>query len=423
MSVETGSEETPERETSGFRRKTLSTSGFLTPILLTFLCGALLVAAFERGRGHYQRLRAHVVSGEQGAAAQTGPGGQPVLEIHRSPATNGSQPEFASATLLPGRGMSILQITAMVPGRGEVRLLFSPDLGSVSQVLTASGPDAYGAMSSSMGAAIAVPWAGQLSGVPTANRSILQGVWQGQRVTFPAAAEDSTLSTEGLLLNRGADSVETSSIPGGKAVQAVFHAGSFSGSWPSNLELNVQTELTAHDFELEIVAKNTGQAATPVGIGWHPYFALPANDRRHVLLSVPPSRRVPKDTDSGSLRIPLAAASTPALDFTSPRGTPLGEATVRETYTHLQRGVLADGPAAELRYPDQHYALRLTLLSDAIRNLRVAAPADRPWISITAATNLDNALRRDTPPEQGLNTLQPGDSLHWRIRLEIAPFP
>jgi hypothetical protein len=37
-------------------------------------------------------------------------------------------PEFLSVTLLPGRGMNVLQITAYIPGKGEVNLLASPSI-------------------------------------------------------------------------------------------------------------------------------------------------------------------------------------------------------------------------------------------------------------------------------------------------------
>lgn len=419
---------TPDRghrpQEPGFRRSRSSTSGFLTPSLLAILCAVLLAAAFERGRGHYQRLRSHVVTVDPGVAGPTGPGGQPPLVIRRTVSTT-SQPELLSATLLPGRGMNVLQITASIPGHGELPLLFSPDLAAISQSLTASGADAYGAVSSTFGGAIAVPWARQLAGVATANRSVLQGVWQGQRLTFPAATDSSNLSTEGLLLNRGADSVETSSVPGGKVAQAVFHGGSFGGSWPSSLEVSVQAELMERDFELSVNVKNIGQAPSPVGIGWHPFFALGPGDRRRVLLSVPAALRLPSDERSvSSAETPVPVAGS-AFDFSSPHGAPLGTASLNTTYLHLQKGILADGPVIELRDPAQGFALRLTPLTENIRYLRVVAPAEQPWVALEPTTNLENPLARTgaTRESEGLATLQPGDSLRWRVRLEIVRLP
>jgi len=40
----------------------------------------------------------------------------------------GTMPEFLSVTMLPGRGMNVLQIKAYIPGKGEVNLLASPSV-------------------------------------------------------------------------------------------------------------------------------------------------------------------------------------------------------------------------------------------------------------------------------------------------------
>jgi len=47
-------------------------------------------------------------------------GGQPVVTLTRLKTGDGSKPEFLSAEVLPGRGMNLFQITAYVPGKGEI---------------------------------------------------------------------------------------------------------------------------------------------------------------------------------------------------------------------------------------------------------------------------------------------------------------
>ncbi len=42
-------------------------------------------------------------------------GGQDVVTLSRGRSGTGSTPEFLSATLLPGRGMNMFQITAWIP--------------------------------------------------------------------------------------------------------------------------------------------------------------------------------------------------------------------------------------------------------------------------------------------------------------------
>jgi len=47
-------------------------------------------------------------------------------------------------TLLPGRGMNVLQIRVFVPGRGEIDLLDSPSVAEATRSMTGSGEDAEG---------------------------------------------------------------------------------------------------------------------------------------------------------------------------------------------------------------------------------------------------------------------------------------
>ena len=67
------------------------------------------------------------------------PGGQDVVQLQRSQMLGGNGPEFLSATLLPGRGMNLLQITAYLPQKGEVNLLASPTLEEAAQAAERDG--------------------------------------------------------------------------------------------------------------------------------------------------------------------------------------------------------------------------------------------------------------------------------------------
>src|SRR5690348_17452682 len=65
------------------------------------------------------------------AATSTAPtqiNGENVVHLSRTATSNGQKPEFLSATILPGRGMNVFQITANVPGKGTVDVLASPSL-------------------------------------------------------------------------------------------------------------------------------------------------------------------------------------------------------------------------------------------------------------------------------------------------------
>lgn len=413
-----GNRQPSDRSSSRIRR--LTTSGYLTPILVALFCAALLFAAHERGHGNYHRIRAKVVPTAPEPNEPTGPGGQDAVVLTRSPSAVSGEPEFLSATLLPGRGMNILQITANVPGHGEVPILMSPSLADANRVLTGSGDDANGSVSTTFGAALLAPWAGRLTGTPTSSSSTLESVWQGERITFPPSRAGNTLSTLGLLLDRPADNISTDTIPDGRSATAVYHAGSFSGEWPSMMNLTVLVELAGHTLDLTVTAQNTGQVPTPVGIGWHPIFAL-QNNRADVQVTIPSITRVDFDRRTGLPTGKTVSTVGSSTDLIRARGTRLEDTSLNDTYTDLQSSLLGDGPIAEIRQPSAGYGLRLIPLTANIKFMHVIAPADQHWISIEPDTNVDDPFGHewDNPDETGIVTLQPGDSLQWRVRLEI----
>lgn len=392
----------------------------MTPLLVGLVCACLLIAAHESGHGNYHKLRERVIPVTPEPNVETGPGGQAAVILRRLPNAIAGEPEFLSATLLPGRGMNLLQITAAVPGKGEVPLLLSPPLTEAARVLTGAGEDANGSVSTTFGAAILAPWAGRLTGSPTSSSSTLESVWEGERLSFPPAHPGGTLSTMGLMLDRPADNISTDTIPDGQAVTAIYHAGSFSGSWPSMMEITIRTELTERSLDLTVTVQNTGQVPTPAGVGWHPVFAL-ANDRPDVRIVIPSITKVDVDhrTNLPSGKTTLTGGTT--ADLIRARGTRLDDTSFDDSYTNLQSGLLGDGPIAEIRDPAAGYGLRLIPLTANIKFMRVEAPAGARWISIEPDTNVDDPFGHEwsNPDDTGIVSLQPGDSLQWHVRLEI----
>lgn len=405
-------------EPSGLRR--FSKSGYLTPSLVALLCVILLIAAHESGRGHYHKLRERVIPANNQPSQATGPGGQEAIILRRSADAVSGEPEFLSATLLPGRGMNLLQLTAAVPGKGEVPILLSPTLEGATRVLTGAGEDANGSVSTTFGAAILAPWAGRLTGAPTSSSSTLESVWDGERITFPPSRLGSTISTMGLMLDRQADTLSTDTIPDGRAATAVYHAGSFSGDWPSMMDITVRAELAGRAFDLTITEQNTGQVPEPAGIGWHPVFAISGN-RADVRVTIPSITKVEVDhrTNLPTGKTVLTGGTT--ADLLRARGTRLDEMNLNDTYTNLQAGILGDGPVAEIRDAAAGYGIRLTPLTASIKFVRVVAPNDAQWISIEPDTNVDDPFGHEwpNPDDTGLVSLQPGDTLQWHVRLEI----
>ena len=405
-------------------RSRFTSSGHFTPTLIAVLCAILLAISWERGRGNFHRLTNAVLPDQVPPARPTGPGGEEAVRLIRNPDAIGGEPEFLSAILLPGRGMNLLQLTALIPGHGDIPLLMSPPLDDAAKMLTGTGPDANGRLSSTLGGAFLVPWAGRLAGKPSANPGVLQTLWLGQRLTFPALTPGGTLSVRGLLLDRSADSVHTDVMLDGQSVEGIFHPGTFSGNWPSTGSVHILAELAGHTLDLTVTVQNTGDTPMPVGVGWMPYFSIASRDRENATLTIPSSLRLEHDRSTGLPTGRTVSVTGTPLDFTSARGTRLGSTAIDDTFVHLTTGILANGPIAELRDTTFGYGLRIMPLTANIKGLHVIAPADKSWVSIGPETNFDDALGSEwnTSEGSGIDTLQPGDSLQWKVRVEVFTF-
>ena len=398
-----------------------STRGWVTPGLVGMLCMVLVAAAYERGRGNLHKIRSRVDPQPAQEVLPAGPGGQEPVHLSRSASSIGHDVELVSATFLPGRGMNVFQITALVPGHGEVPLLLSPPVASASDVLNSQGSDANGSASTSLGGAILVPWAQRLSGSTNASAGMLSTDWDGRRLSFPAENAGSNLSVEGLLLNRAADSIRSDVQPDGQSVSATFHAGDFSGNWPSNIDVTVEAQMTEHDLDLTVTAKNTGPQPAPFGVGWHPYFAVPSSNRAQALLKIPSQTVMEvnrqKDLPTGRM---IDVGGT-AQDFSRAGGVSLGTTAIDATYTNLIPGG-DGGPEAEISYPAYNLKLSVIPLTPDITSMHVVAPVDKPWICIEPNTNLDDPFGPEwnNPENAGIITLAPGATLVWKVRLEIS---
>jgi aldose 1-epimerase len=415
-----GTPHTGQRKSSAEGRH-FSTRGWLTPSLVGLLSVGLLFAAFERGHGNLHKLKGRVDPQPPAEVMPTGPGGQDPIRLSRSATSIGKGVELISATFLPGRGMNVFQITALIPGHGEVPLLVSPQLASAASILNGQDDDANGSASTTLGGAVLLPWAQRLSGTSTNTQGTLSTIWNGKRLSFAAENAGSNMSVQGLLLNRAADSVKSDVLPDGQSVVAVFHAGDFSGNWLSTIEVTVEAQLTAHDLDLTVTAKNTGQQPAPFGVGWQPFLSIPSGNRADALLSIPSQTIMEFNKESGKPTGRMVGVAGKDDDFSRTSGTKLGSLPINATYTNLLSGV-ASGPVAELTDPSYNYQLSVIPLTPDITSMHVVSPGDKPWVSIGPNTNLDDPFgpEWDSPENAGMITLTPGATLRWKVRLEIS---
>lgn len=407
-------------------RAAVMRSGMLTTMVLAILVVGLVVALKERGRGHLHKLATELKpKPATDPVIPIQPGGQDPIVLQRSQIAGGVVPEFLSATLLPGRGMNVLQITAFIPDKGEVPLLVSPPLHRATEALSGAGEDAEGAASLAMGGAFEVPWASRIQGVPTPGGEGVLAVWQGKTMLLPSATGGGkTGAVGGLLLKRRADEMETNVMPDGGQAQAVYDSKDFDGHWLSQTVVTTSILLSSRALEIKLVARNTGTEPEPLGIGWVPRFAIVSGDRANVTLRLPSALRTERRADGSGLPTGrLVPVTGTEYDFTERGGARLGTKGLDESFVHLQPALLDNGPAVELRDTAAKFGLRITALTSTIKSFSVYAPANESMVSIDPQFNYVDPFGHEWPKgeDTGLVELRPGQSVQWKVRLEIFP--
>lgn len=407
------------------RRAVVMRSGLLTLFILAmiFLVSAFAWKAHQRGRfAQFQVELKRPASPPTPVVLR--PGGQEPIILERTQVGEGSNPEFLKATLLPGRGMNVQQITAYIPGKGEVQLLASPPLDKAAALLTGAGDDLNGAASLIAGSAYEAPWAGRLYGNVSADGKTLTITWDGgHALSLPLSGRSGILATAagGLLVKRQATLANTNVMPDGGEAKATFDAGDFDGHWLSKTQITTTVQLNSRAIEMRIIARNTGSQPEPMGLGWQPRFVILSNDRAAIRLRLPSDVRTETNRRSGLPTGKLLSSSGGEYDFTSRDGTPLGTLSLDDIFVHLRQAPLENGPIMEIRDTENNYGLRITTLSSPIKAVHVYAPADQKFISIAPQFNYDDPFGHQWPASEdtGMVTLAPGQSVEWRIRLEI----
>jgi aldose 1-epimerase len=405
----------------GMWRTAIMHSGVLTLGVVALVLLGLGLGWKAHKLGRFSQLKSELKMGPVShAPAAPQPGGQEAVSLERSQVMGGSAPEFVSATLLPGRGMNTLQLTAYLPGKGEVKLLDSPDLEGAAARMTGMGADANGMESLKMGGALETPWANRIFGAPSADGQTLTTVWQRRHLTLPA--DDGTAAMGGLLLKHASNTEKMNVMPDGGEAVAVFQAGDFNGHWPSKTEITTTVLLSSRSLDMKVVARNVGDEPEPMGIGWAPRFVIPSGSRGQVMLRMSSGLHaevLDRQTGLPSGRL-LPVAGTP-YDFTGRNGARLGDKSLDDSFVHLRTAFLDNGPMAELRDPESNYGVRVTAMTSTIKAMRLYAPEGSNFVSIEPQFNYDDPFGREWAKDEdtGMVVLQPGQSVQWRVRVEL----
>lgn len=403
--------------------------GFVTLSGLVLLCCGLVIGWRAHERGRFALLKTQLKEGRPYQEAKSPqPGGQDAVVLQRTQISGGTMPEFLSATLLPGRGMNILQITAYLPTKGEVQLLEAPTLEDAAKEMTGAGADAGGKKSLSAGGPLELPWAGRITGSRSQDGEGVLAGWHGHTLSLPLEKEVGEGGTPqavgGLLLDMASSLVNANVMPDGGESQATFAPGDFDKRWPSQTAVSTTVLLSRNVIEVKVLARNVGSEDEPMGIGWAPRFRILSDDRSQTLLKVPSSTRVEQRNDQD--RLPtgrLVPVTGTPYDFTARGGARLGATPLDDTFVDLHSALFDVGPVVELRDPRSNFGLRLTAMTPFIKAIHIASPKGTNFISISEQSNFDDPLGKEwsNGVNPGLVTLHPGESVQWTVRLEIFP--
>lgn len=355
-------------------------------------------------------------------------GGQKAIELRRLESGVGANPEFLSVTVLPGRGMNVFQVTAYLPGRGEVGLLASPSLATAVKAMNGGPDDLDGNASFSVGGAFLFPFANRLLGPVTFDRATnehyVTATWHGRSVHVPAnwhgkQPDAGWVAMHGDMLAAKAQNLTVNSSTDSSTATAIYDLPS-NGRWFSDSKVKVQVELSRDKITLSVTATNTGSQPEPVGIGWHPYFQFPSKVRANGRLHLPSDTRVEVNNyddvfPTGQL---LSVIGT-EYDFNPLQGAPLPDKLVDDSFVDLKRDARGN-IVSEISDLADNYGIRVTAMSSHIRAIQVYSPVDKPFIALEPQFNYADPFGAEWHgTDTGMVTLAPGESVTWKTQLQL----
>lgn len=355
-------------------------------------------------------------------------GGEKAVELRRLQSGTGEKPEFLSVTLLPGRGMNMFQITAYLPGKGEVPLLTSPSLTDAAAILNGGPEDMHGNKSFSMGGAFLFPFANRILGPVTLDKKTgihyLIAKWHGRAVRMVANWHGKRpgapwQAMHGDMLAAKAASLTVKSDPGGSQATAEYDLPA-NGEWFSDNKVKVNVALSQNTVVATITATNSGKEPEPVGIGWHPYFQLPSGVRANARLHIPAAMRAEVNNyddvfPTGKL---LPVMGTP-YDFNAAEGAPLPDVLLDDSFVDLKRDAKGYS-TAEIRDLGTNYGMRVTAMTPKVRAFQAYSPVEKSFIALEPQFNYGDPFGEEWHgADTGMVTLAPGESVTWKVQLQL----
>jgi aldose 1-epimerase len=183
------------------------------------------------------------------------------------------------------------------------------------------------------------------------------------------------------------------------------------GLWPDDYHIEVRYLLKANRLTLDFAVRSPDEQVLPFGLGLHPYFRIPANQAR-VLILDPQLKRWPlADCLPTGRPMPLVGKHLRIAN-----GRPLEDKQFDDIY-HLHGLVAPIG----LRASDPPFLIRMEL-GEYFRQVVVFTPPHReavcvePYTCVTDAINIDQQI-----PAAGWRIARPGDTWQATVRLVCEP--
>jgi aldose 1-epimerase len=347
-----------------------------------------------------------------------------VITLEAAPEEGG--PRFLSAQLLPHRAMMLYQVRALLPGEREVEVLAAPALEEGLAQLAYGSDDFPGNASFAMGGAFLAPFVNRIRGQYDPARREIQTEVGGLPIALPANGGGKAPGAEqyaihGLILDRAVSGVELVDEPRGQAARAHLAAGDFEGRWVSSTDLDFQVSISPSALSAAVRATNSGGHPLPLGLGWHPYFNLPSGNRQQARIHVPARARLPVNNYDEVL--PTGKVETLVgtdFDFSVSGGRPLADTYLDDCFVYLEKNSAGEA-VFEVVDPAAGYGLRIISSSSEVSAVQTFAPPDRPFVVIEPQFSWANPFGSEWEEgvDTGMVTLQPGQSVDYKVRLEL----
>lgn len=340
--------------------------------------------------------------------------------------TTSKGPRFLNARLLPDRALMMLQAQACLADGRVVDVLFAPKVEEAANLLNGGAGDFNGNASFSFGAAILAPYANRIRGQHAPQeRSIVTKI-NGRTVRLPANGGGSapgaeTYAIHGLILAMPVNDLRTFSERESAQVTGVIQAGDFGAGWPSSTHIRIGWELRPESILLTVVAENVGAEKLPIGLGWHPYFAIPSQRREQARMRIPARSRIAVNNydevlPTGEI-VPVGGSK---FDFRQGGGSPLEDRYLDDCFVDLDKEPSGE-TVCEVIDPASRYGLRIVASSPYVSAVQTFARPDRAFVVIEPQFNWADPYgdEWDKSRNRGMVSLEPGEAVEYSVRLEL----